>query len=283
MKPARIPLFVRILCWFFVNIAVLAGGIWLILRPDHPPEWFVKQQAEPRLQPVARLLVRELQQRPQEEWDEILAKYDEAHGITFAVFNGPARHAAGVPLDPPDKVRRHLSLRPPGQPEGQPLPPLGTGRRPEGIRPFDAGEPEGPDPVRPGRVPLPNGGAEGRFPQNPPAGNPAGPPLNPPGPGAGGRAGLRQDQVIDIIPEHSEDPPAWWFVIRGPLRLGPGPGTALVLRTDRLSSDWLIGDLTPWLWGAVAVLAVSALLWFPFVRSLTHAVSRMKKATARIA
>ena len=55
--PARIPLYVRILGWFFLNVAVLGGGVWLALRSARTGEWFVMQQAEPQLQSITRLLV----------------------------------------------------------------------------------------------------------------------------------------------------------------------------------------------------------------------------------
>lgn len=282
--PSRIPLYVRILGWFFLNVAVLVAGVWLVLRPNHPPEWFVKQQAEPRLQPVARLVVKELQQHPQGEWDDILAKYDESHDMTFTVFSPSGRQVAGARLDPSEKVRRHLNLRPPAQPDGQPPPGAGGGGpvRRQGARPFDAEAPRFPPPGEPLNPPPVAGGGGGRFPPNPNA--------NPPGPGApgvgGGMRGPRPEISYDMIPEHTDDPPAWWFIMRVPLRTGSAQvfgGASLVLRTDTLATGWLVGDITPWLWGAAAVLAVSALLWFPFVRGITRSVGRMKKATAHIA
>lgn len=131
----RLPLYVRILGWFFLNLAVLAAGVWLALRPGRTGEWFIMQQADPRLQAVARLLVQELHPRPQEEWDAILQKYDEAHDMHFAIFGPGARQMAGATLTIPEPVQRHLQVRQP-QPGGPPLPggpggpPLGDGARP---------------------------------------------------------------------------------------------------------------------------------------------------------
>jgi two-component system sensor histidine kinase CpxA len=270
--PSRIPLYVRILGWFFLNVAVLAAGVWLALRPGRTGEWFVMQQAEPRLQPVARLLVQELQQHPQEQWSDILQKYDEAHAMSFAVFGPAGRQLAGVLLDPPPKVRGHLNPRPP---DGQPFPTPGGAPaqpyRPQG-RPFDE---EGRRLLNQGLV-NPPGGGTGRFSQNPP-----GP--NPPLPGSPGGPGRAEPSFAKIV-EHTDDPSAWWFIIRVPLRTGAGPGGAsLVVRAESLAAGGLLGDIKPWLWGAAGLLVISALLWFPFVRSITRTVGGMKKATARIA
>jgi len=292
--PSRIPLYARILGWFFLNVAVLLTLTWLILRPDHPPEWFVKQQAEPRLQPVARLLVQELMELHPDEWTDILTKYDESHGMTFAVFGAGGRQIAGVSLDPPEKVRRHLNPRPQGLPEGlpggvggQPGSVAGGGgfapaRRQEGARQFNPGNPLQPEPGFPGDQPRPGAGGGLRFPQDPsrqiPNPNPRG--LNPPVPGGPGGRPARLNMSFDMIPEHTDDPSAWWFIMRMPLRQG---GSTLVLRTENLDTGWLLGDLKPWLWGAAGVLVLSALLWFPFVRGITRSVGRMKSATANIA
>ena len=296
--PSRLPLYVRILGWFFLNVAVLLGLTWLILRPDHPPEWFIKQQAEPRLQPVARLLVQELALLPPDEWSGVLTKYDESHGMTFTVFSAAGRQVAGVRLDVPEKVRRHLNPRqqglPIGQPGGAPVPGgpgggLAPVRRADVPRPFNQGNPA---PLEPGLPPdQPRAGAGNgarRFQQNLPGENPNPNPNpnfqgghNPPGPG--GRP-PRPNVSFDMVPEHTDAPSAWWFIMRVPLRNPEVPGgSVLVLRTESLAAGWLLGDLKPWLWGAAGVMAVSALLWFPFVRGITRSVGRMKRATASIA
>lgn len=271
--PARIPLYVRILGWFFLNVAVLAAGVWLVLWPGGNNQWFVRQQAEPRLQPVARLLVQELQQRPQEEWNEILAKYDEAHAMNFAVFGPSGRQMAGVSLNPPDKVRHHLMPgRPLPGPDGQPVPmPGGAGAMQPGRgagRQFD-GEPRRP--LDQGPFNQPSGG--GRLSPAPPGGGM-------PRPGAPPQREVSYDKIV----EHTDDPSTWWFIIRVPLRPGAGqPGSSLVLRTESLVAGGLLPDLDLWLWGAAGLLVISALLWFPFVRGITRAVGRMRTATARIA
>ena len=110
--PPRIPLYARILGWFFLNVSLLGVGLYFAVRSGRTSEWFVMQQAEPRLQSVARLLVQELQPRPEEEWNGILKNYSEAHSMTFTVFGGGGQQIAGGALTPPEKVRQHLHARP---------------------------------------------------------------------------------------------------------------------------------------------------------------------------
>ncbi len=263
--PARFPLYARILSWFFLNISLLGAGLYLALRSGRTSEWFVMQQAEPRLQSLARLLVQELQPLPEEEWDGVLKMYAEANGMAFTVFGGD-RQIAGEPVRLPEQVRVHLNVRP-GPPGGgpQPNPPPGQPRRP-GRPLFDEeGRPFPDDPPRP----FDGSPGEPRFPE--------GRPQNPPQ----GQGRLRLDAQFPKMFERTEDPAAYWFIIHVPLR--PQGGMSLVLRTESLASGGLAMDFTPWVWGAAGMLAVSALLWIPFVRSLTRQIAGMKNATARIA
>ena len=263
--PARFPLYARILSWFFLNISLLGAGLYIALRSGRTSEWFVMQQAEPRLQSLARLLVQELQPLPEEEWDGVLKMYAEANGMAFTVFGGD-RQIAGEPVRLPEKVRVHLSVRP-GPPGGgpQPNPPPGQPRRPGRPRFDEAGQPFPEDPPRPFDAPP----GEPRFPEDRPQ--------NPPQ----GQSRLRVDAQFPKMFERTEDPQTYWFVIHVPLR--QQGSMSLVLRTESLAAGGLSMDFTPWIWGAAGMLAVSALLWIPFVRSLTRQISEMKKATARIA
>ncbi len=262
-------LYARILCWFFAILTVLGTALWFALRPGRASDWLIMQQAEPRLQSIARLLVPELLPLPREEWDEVLQKYSEAHGMTFTVFDAGAQQLAGDRLTLPPRVRASV-LQPPPRP--------GPAMRENAPR-FD-------EPNRRGRAAEPQGRPfqEPRRPFEPAAGEPRFPERFPPGqPGMlGGR--VRLDQVFPKIMERTEDPQAWWFIIRVPLRPPPGPGgMSLVLRTDSLRAGGLLPDFTPWLWGTAGVLLLASLLWLPFVRSLTRSIARMKQATSRIA
>lgn len=280
--PARIPLYVRILGWFFLNVAVLGGGVWLALRSARTGEWFVMQQAEPQLQSISRLLLQELQPLPQEKWDGVLLRFGEAHHMSFAIFGPFARQIAGTTLELPPQIRVHLNTRPPPEGQHRPGQPFRQDDQPPDSLPDEfRGPPEGFPPEQqpgpPGQDGPPLNGqqqegppGEFRRPAGPPQGQPQGQP--------------RPDGPFVPIVQHSANPEAWWFIIRVPLRSPPGPGgLSLVMRTENLAKAGLLMDFKPWLWSAAGLLVVSALLWIPFVRGITRTVGGMKKATARIA
>jgi len=268
---ARFPLYARILCWFFLNIGLLGAGLYLALTSGKASDWLIMQQAEPRLQSVSRLLVHELQPLPREEWTPVFQKYSGAYDMKFALFGGNGRQLAGDPLTLPQSVRDRVVERPVQMPPfPQPPQPPAPGGVPgqafrQGQPPFDES----------GRL-FPNPPQRGIARQGEPrAGNPGQP---------GAQPFPRQDPAFAKFLERTTDPKAWWFVIKVPLRMPDRQGgTSLVLMTESLAAGGLLIDFTPWIWGGAGLLVLSSLLWFPFVRGITRNVSRMKKATARIA
>jgi two-component system sensor histidine kinase CpxA len=58
---------------------------------------------------------------------------------------------------------------------------------------------------------------------------------------------------------------------------------AIVLSSKTLSAGGLFFNATPWVVGGLAVIVISALVWFPLVRGITRSVSQMTAATERIA
>jgi two-component system sensor histidine kinase CpxA len=277
-------LYARILSWFFAILALLGAALWIALRPGRASDWLIMQQAEPRLQSIARLLVPELQPLPRDQWDAVLTKYSEAHGMTFTVFDNGGQQLAGEPLTLPPQVHSRVIQRGPPQPGGAGPPPPRSGppRREDSPR-FDeqrrrlppeeqGGRPFSEQPRRPLEPPP----GEVRFGDRFPPG-PSGPPPPPAGP-------PRPDISFPKIMERTENPQTWWFIVRVPLRQPAGPGgAALVLRTESLRAGGLLPDFKPWLWGTAGVLLLASLLWLPFVRGLTRSIACMKQATARIA
>src|SRR5688572_9949256 len=194
---ARFPLYARILCWFFLNIGLLGAGLYLALRSGTASDWLIMQQAEPRLQSVSRLLVHELQPLPREEWTPVLQKYSGAYDMKFAVFGGSGRQLAGDSLTLPQPVQnrvaeRPLQIAPPPQPPHPPAPGGVPGQ------PFRPGQPPFDEAGRP----FPDAPQRGFVRQGEPrAGGPGQPPP-------------RQDMAFAKFLERTDDPPAWWFIIK---------------------------------------------------------------------
>lgn len=63
----------------------------------------------------------------------------------------------------------------------------------------------------------------------------------------------------------------------------PGRHQLLLIRADRLDGSGMFFEFKPWLWGGLAVLALSLAFWTPFVWSITRYIHRLTSATDRIA
>ncbi|MHB1309340.1 MAG: hypothetical protein ACYC23_19875, partial [Limisphaerales bacterium] len=111
-----VPLYAKILVWFFLNLLLLAVGFWAVVRPEVRLETLVAGTAGDRLQGVADLIFAELRERPASSWDETLERFGAAHGIAFAAADESGRRLAGSDLAMPPEVIDRLPHRGPGGP-----------------------------------------------------------------------------------------------------------------------------------------------------------------------
>jgi len=86
---------------------------------------------------------------------------------------------------------------------------------------------------------------------------------------------------------HTSFPSRYWVIthilVPDPEH-GPRPAMlALVAVSESLSGGGLFFDLTNWVVAGAAVVLISVLFWFPLVRGITRAISRMTRATEQIA
>src|SRR5438093_6903082 len=128
---------------------------------------------------------------------------------------------------------------------------------------------------------------EGRLPTRPALREPlpprqrksaGGPPEPEPGAGRPGR-----DPKFML---RTSDPTRYWVGIRIPVADGKDPRrlqTTLLAASPSLSGGGLFVDVKPWLFAALGAVALSALLWLPFVRGLTRSIGELTGATERIA
>jgi two-component system sensor histidine kinase CpxA len=81
-------------------------------------------------------------------------------------------------------------------------------------------------------------------------------------------------------------PTRYWVGIRIPVADGEQPRrlqTTLLASSPALGGGGLFVDVRPWLFAALGAVLLSALLWVPFVRSLTRSIGELTGATERIA
>ena len=95
--PTRFPLLARILVWFFLNLAMLAVVLVLLLRAEFRLDALIAGRGGERVQQLADLLVGELRDCPRDEWDAILQRFGESYGIRLLLFAPGEEQVAGEP------------------------------------------------------------------------------------------------------------------------------------------------------------------------------------------
>lgn len=250
----RFPLYAKILLWFFLNLMLLAGVFLLVFRAQFGSglDWLLSGSAAARLEAVSRLILAELSDRPRAEWDGILQRFGSAYQVQFYVFRNADEQLAGQSLQLPRQVRARLVERL-----------IATSR----VRP----------PRRSERAPptISHGGS--RPPESPaPA---IAPPLSPPD-------HFSIEEPFPKVLVRTADPTRYWICVLGLVHRSPPDGdmpVTLLAVSNSVSAGGLLLDLKSWLMAGAGSVLLSALLWFPFVRSITRSVAQMTQATRNIA
>ena len=276
--PQRFPLFAKILCWFLLNLALLAIGGWIIVAQQMRLGFdsILVGRAGDRVRIIGELALRELNETQPDQWNGIMEKFSATYPLEFRLVSHDGTLVAGKPLTLPHEVTERLAeIR---VPRGQP-PPRGRDSR----EPHDPRDPGGDFNPRNG----PPGGPPPRPRDLPDDAQQGGPPdrAHRPGEGPGARpnpAQPAQAQIAAFL--HAGDPKRYWLILHAPLqRRMPGLPTMLVLTSDSLSAGGLIFDYAPFLWAAAAALVFSILFWVPLIRSITRSIGAMRDATVAIA
>ncbi len=109
----RVPLYGKVLFWFFVNLALVAALAFGFVRMEFKlgMEWLLAGPAGQRLEAMSEVITADLRERSPDRWNEVLERYHDAHGVTFAIFRNDARQIAGPELNPPAPVEEKLRDR----------------------------------------------------------------------------------------------------------------------------------------------------------------------------
>lgn len=260
-------LYARILFWLLVNVIVLGGGFWIVLQ------WQFREGMQgalggivgDRLQSIGREIYAALSTSKRADWDRLLNDFSQRHGVKAALITVPNRQIAGTKVEiPADMERLLLDMHPE------------LSRRP----PRSGGEPDDRPPPPPPRDELESLLFGDDFPPG------RGPPRGP-------DDSLRIDGLNSNMPVKLGTfmlpvgtPPVYYTGIRLPMlpdwnrRDGP---LFFMIVTDRITGGGLFFDVKPWLWGLFGAMTVSALLWLPFVGSITGSIRANMQATEQIA
>jgi two-component system sensor histidine kinase CpxA len=99
------------------------------------------------------------------------------------------------------------------------------------------------------------------------------------------REGAKRAPVPPLFLTTTSNPTRYWAGVRIPVRSDhedPHPGTLLMMSPSLLASP-LFFEVKPWLTIGVAVILVSVVCWFPFIRGVTRSISQMTRAAGQIA
>jgi two-component system sensor histidine kinase CpxA len=255
----RVPLYIQILGWFFVNLIILGTVGYITLEGYLGTDLLLTGGVTERLRAVTESLISELRPLPESEWNRILERRSEMYGAKFLLFKDDGTQLAGEPVPLPQEVLENLKRSP------------GDRRGPE-PGPFHHDH-DGPPPEGWHRPP-PHGPMH--FPDDWPGSNRQDfRPVRPPTPAAMPRFVVR-----------AAGSPRYWIGMQAAiisLRGEPPRFATLVLASDSLYRGGLFFDVRPALFTAGLMLLFSALFWFPFVSRMTRSLAQLNSATTRVA
>ena len=294
MEPVHTAFSLRwkILAWFFVNLLVIGGLLFVFLRTEFHVgvNSLLAGPTNDRLESIARPLALELRNLPSAQWNAALQRavgFWHERGLRAGLYRSNGDRVMGDAPTPPREVvallgkndtRRHGL----GGPHG----PSHDGGGGPGQR---GGGGLGPGDDRTGLDDL----AEDFF-----GGGPGGPPPgHPPDDFAeddGGMVGRNRpprEELAATLPKFmvaTDAPRLYWAgvglgEVQRPRPGGPPPGVCLVLVSTSLRGGGLFFDYVPWLLVGGGLALVSVLLWLPFVHGLTRALARMTNTAEEIA
>src|SRR5438874_1853687 len=144
----RVPLYAKILLWFFVNLVVLGAAFGALshFQFHFGLNSLITGSAGARIDATGELIGAELRHSPRKNWNEILARFSDAYHVNFFLFGYDGSQAAGEPIELPEEVHTKLmELRPPLAPDPHPPEPGIDSPRPGDRAPRDpALRPDGP-------------------------------------------------------------------------------------------------------------------------------------------
>jgi len=137
MSRLRLPLYVKILLWFGVNLLLLALLVFgfLSMQFRMSLDWMLSGEAGERVSAIGDSLTDELSQLPEQQWQEALLRHGAQYNVTFALFSSNGTQIMGTQVQVPQEVlpklidKRGPNDRPPPR-----RPPSGVARK----RPTDA-------------------------------------------------------------------------------------------------------------------------------------------------
>lgn len=261
------PLLAKVLAWLSLHLLILALAFvgFVSWQLELGLDSLLSGSAGERLKAFGESAREKMIEARPNEWNPAIAQLAREKGVFAAICNpgDPKSFPLAIPNNVLERAKTATPPQP-GPPERRPPPPHdgppGEGRPPPGER--------GPPP-----------GGGGDFFPFPEDGRPLGPNLN------------REIKSPDFTSRpvfllRGSDGDGYWAGVHLmlPGKSGRPPRRELLLvRADRLDGSGMFFDFKPWLWGGLAVLALSLAFWTPFVLATTRYIRRLTTATDHIA
>ncbi|MFZ2277100.1 MAG: HAMP domain-containing sensor histidine kinase [Prosthecobacter sp.] len=137
MSRLRLPLYLKILLWFGVNLLVLAFLVFgfLSMQFRMSLDWMLSGEAGERVSAIGDSLTDELSQLPEQQWPEVLQRHGAQYNVTFALFSSNGTQIMGTQVQvPPEVLPKLIDKRGPNDRPPPRRPPPGVARK----RPSDA-------------------------------------------------------------------------------------------------------------------------------------------------
>lgn len=256
IKPVS-SLLSKILCWFFLNLALVAGTlvVFFTFQPQVDLRAVFGREGSNRLRAAAMLIAHDLNQTPRADWSGALARHAAIHKVDFVLVLGDGARFSSKAMDLPEgvyrKAKRAMRRKPP--PDRLPSPP-------EFIDSQKPPKHHDMDDIR--------GPADGRLVEKKMPGRPG-----------------AKDGALPFM-MRTRHPTRYWSGTRIPLSPDayhrPVPALLLAV-SDSITGNGFFFDPLPWIIVAAAIILISALLWVPMVRNITRPLTRMTRATEEVA
>ena len=111
---SRLPLPLKILLWFFVNLGLLVAVCVGLFRAEYhfTFDWLFANSIHQRVDSVRDLLVDDLNVQPPDEWEEVIERFAAAYHVNLALYDEEGRHLLGPAEELPAEVRSQMRLWP---------------------------------------------------------------------------------------------------------------------------------------------------------------------------
>ncbi|OYW30913.1 MAG: hypothetical protein B7Z47_02695 [Chthoniobacter sp. 12-60-6] len=137
MRRLRLPLYLKILLWFGVNLLVLALLVFgfLSMQFRMSLDWMLSGEAGERIAAIGDRLTDELAPLPEQQWPAVLQHHEAQYDVTFTLFSSNGTQLMGSSVQVPAEVLPKLiDKRSPGDRPPPRRQPPGMGKK----RPSDA-------------------------------------------------------------------------------------------------------------------------------------------------